>query len=180
MKKENQSKKIKNMSTKKISKNIKSNLLDLTNFVVSICSEVTHQDSYEDNIRQAMLDHQDKLVKILQTNFSVKKESTLKKVKDPVAPKRGKSSYIYFCVEKREEIKSSNPDMSAKDIIKELARIWREDTSEKEKARYNKMSAEDKSRYEEEMKDYTPPENSYYIEKNNQYTDCFYLTYFYL
>ncbi len=119
--------------------------------------DVVGDNDNEDTVRQAMVAHQDELVTLLKANMPVQKTTSLKKVKDLDAPKRGKSSYIYFCVEKRDEIKEANPDMSAKEIIKELGRVWREDVSDKDKARYAKLSAADKARYEEEMKDYTPP-----------------------
>lgn len=152
------SKNTRNMATKSVPKHMQSTISALTDFVIGIYLEVSPNDS-DAKIRQAMLDHQDKLIKILKDNLTVQKQQTLKKFKDPDAPKRGKSSYIYFCVEKREEIKNANPDMSAKDIIKELGRVWREDTSDKDKAIYSKMSADDKLRYEDEMKDYTPDPN---------------------
>jgi hypothetical protein len=141
------------MATKSVPKRIQSILSALTEFVVDIVGDVG-----DDNIiRKAMADNQDQLVSLLKANMPVQKITSLKKVKDPNAPKRGKSSYIYFCVETREDIKESNPDMSAKDIIKELGRVWREDVTDKEKSRYTKMSAIDKVRYQREMKDYTPP-----------------------
>lgn len=149
------SKNTRNMETKPVPKHIQSTISALTDFVIGIYLDVSPNDSGA-KFRQSMLDHQDKFVKILNDNLTVQKPQTLKKFKDPDAPKRGKSSYIYFCVEKREEIKNANPDMSATEIIKELGRVWREDTSENDKARYAKMSSEDKLRYEDAMKDYTP------------------------
>jgi hypothetical protein len=154
MKKEIQSKnKNRNMSTNSVPKRMQSILSALTDFVVDVVGD----NDNEDTVRQAMVDHQDELVTLLKDNMPVQKTTSLKKVKDPDAPKRGKSSYIYFCVEKRDEIKKANPDMSAKEIIKELGRVWREDVPDKDKARYTKLSDADKARYEEEMKDYTPP-----------------------
>lgn len=156
MKKEIQSKNNnRNMATKSVPKSMQSILSALTDFVV----EVVGDDDKDDTIRQAMTDHQDELVIILKDNMPVQKTSSPKKVKDPDAPKRGKSSYIYFCVEKRESIKEANPDMSAKDIIKELGRVWRDDVTDKDKIRYTNLSADDKTRYQEEMKAYTPPPN---------------------
>ena len=159
MKKEIQSsKKTRTMATKTIPKRMQPLLSALTDFMVGISGDISPTDN-EDEIRQAVLDHQEELLKLLKTNMPVQKASPLKKVKDPDAPKRGKSSYIYFCVEKRDDIKEANPDMSGKEIIKELGRTWREDTSDKDKARYTNLSAADKARYENEMKDYNPPPN---------------------
>lgn len=76
--------------------------------------------------------------------------------KDPAAPKRGCSSYIFFCNDKRAEVKEANPDMKGTEVTKELGRIWREETSDKQKKKYSKQATADKKRYLEEMKNYTP------------------------
>ena len=107
-------------------------------------------------LREAFESKQGDLHKIISAN--IKDSSGGKKVKDPDAPKRGKSSYIFFCVENREKIKNSYPDMSAKDIIKELGRLWR-DTSKDKKEKYIKMSNNDKERYSGEISEYVPSEN---------------------
>jgi high mobility group protein B2 len=157
MKKENQSiKKNRTMATKSVPKNIQPILSAITDYIVKIVVDVTNEDDIEENLRQVMEDNKDDLIKIIKNNMPTQKDSSAKKVKDSDAPKRCKSSYIYFCVEKRDKIKNDNPDMSAKEIIKELGRVWREDVSDKDKERYTKMSVDDKSRYENEMKDYTP------------------------
>jgi hypothetical protein len=150
MKKEIQSKnKNITMTQKSVPKRMQKILSSITEFVVDIVGD--------DNIRDAINARQDELINILKSNMTVQNSSSVKKIKDPDAPKRGKSSYIYFCVEKRESVKEDNPDMSAKDIIKELGRVWRENVKDKDKARYVKLSEEDKNRYENEMKTYTPP-----------------------
>ena len=112
-------------------------------------------------IRESLKSKKDDLHKILSTN--IKDKSSKKIEKDPNAPKRGKSGYIFFCIENREKIKKSNPDMSAKDIIKELGAVWRSISPDK-KEKYNKMSENDKQRYSGEISEYVPPEN--FIKKN--------------
>jgi hypothetical protein len=155
MKKEIQStKKLKTMTTTNVPKTIKPFISAITDFVAEIASMVSPSDG--EKIKQLMIDRRSEFVELFKNS---QKTETIKRVKDPNAPKRGKSSYIYFCLDKREYIKKKNPDMSAKDIIKELGRSWREDTSDKEKTRYSKMSVNDKVRYENEMKNYTPPVN---------------------
>ena len=49
----------------------------------------------------------------------------IKAVKDPNAPKRARSNYIFFCINNREKIKESNPEMSAKEVIQELGNKWK-------------------------------------------------------
>jgi hypothetical protein len=159
MKKEIQSKnKNINMTQKSVPKRIQNILSALIEFVVDTVGD------NDDTIRRAMIDNQDELIKLLKDNTHVQNNNS-KKIKDPDAPKRGKSSYIYFCVEKRESIKKANPDMSAKDIIKELGRVWREKVNDEDKSRYTKLSTDDKIRYENEMKDYTPPQG---MKKNEK------------
>ena len=163
MKKENQSeKKDRNMSIKSTPKRIQHILTVVNDFFVGI----VNNNSSKEDILKAIEDSHDDLVKILKQNIPNKKDSSVKKIKDPDAPKRGKSSYIYFCVEKREDIKKNNPDMSAKEIIKELGRIWRENVSVKDKARYEKLSSDDKVRYESERKDYIPSNDV--VQKNSK------------
>ena len=164
MKKEIQSSKTnRTMESKSVPKRMQTILSAITEFVVDLV------DDDEDIIRKALADRQDDLVGILKANMPVQKPTSGKKVKDPDAPKRGKSSYIYFCVEKRESIKTTNPEMNAKEIIKELGRVWREDVSDKDKTRYTKMSTADKERYQSEMKDYvTPPGVGDLIEKKGK------------
>lgn len=78
----------------------------------------------------------------------------LKKKKDPNAPKKAKSAYIYFCTEKRNDIKATMPEGTAqKDLLAEVGRQWKE-LAEEGKARYNTLAEEDKERYAKEMEKY--------------------------
>ena len=77
------------------------------------------------------------------------KKKKVKKKKNTV--KKPKSSYILFCLHERTNIKDSNPDMSSKDIIKELGRIWREDINDERKEHFKNMAIIDKNRYNREI-----------------------------
>ena len=104
---------------------------------------------------------QAQLTEVIKTNMPTKVIRAAGKAggrrkKDPAAPKRGCSSYIFFCKDKRTEVKETNPDMKGTEVTKELGRIWREETSDKQKKKYSKQATADKERYLEEMKDYTP------------------------
>jgi hypothetical protein len=105
---------------------------------------------------------QAQLTEVIKTNMPTKviraagKAGGRRHKKDPAAPKRGCSSYIFFCKDKRTEVKEANPDMKGTEVTKELGRIWREETSDKQKKKYSKQATADKERYLEEMKDYTP------------------------
>lgn len=105
---------------------------------------------------------QAQLTEVIKTNMTTKviraagKAGGRRREKDPAAPKRGCSSYIFFCKDKRTEVKEANPDMKGTEVTKELGRIWRDETSDKQKKKYSKQATADKERYLEEMKDYTP------------------------
>ena len=76
--------------------------------------------------------------------------------KDPEAPKKNCSSYIFFCKDARADIKAEHKDWKGKEVTSELGRIWREELSDEDKTLYIEKAVQDKERYLEEMKDYTP------------------------
>ena len=82
--------------------------------------------------------------------------------KDPNAPKRGRSAYIFFCSAKREEAKESLGDGSkGKEVMTLLGQMWSElqddESRATELAEYKKAAADDKARYEQEKSEYTAP-----------------------
>jgi hypothetical protein len=85
------------------------------------------------------------------------RKSRAKKAKN--SPKNASGPYIFFCKEERELVKKEMPELTAKEIMAELGKRWKEikDTDEVEK--YKKMAEEDKIRYTEEMKTYIPTED---------------------
>ena len=52
------------------------------------------------------------------------REKGEKKTKNDNKPKKAKSAYLVFCEQTRPVVKKEMPDLSAKDIISELARRW--------------------------------------------------------
>ena len=84
----------------------------------------------------------------------------LKSVKDPDAPKKPKSAYMFFCAEKRAEIASG---VEAKQVMTELGKAWSELKESTKKADikeckgFNQMAEADKERYLTEMAVYMPP-----------------------
>ncbi|KAI8982413.1 high mobility group box domain-containing protein [Mycotypha africana] len=69
--------------------------------------------------------------------------------KDPNAPKRGLSAYMFFSQEKRAEVKAENPEASFGQIGKILGEKWKA-MSDEEKKPYNDKAEADKKRYEAE------------------------------
>jgi hypothetical protein len=64
-------------------------------------------------------------------------------------PKRPLSSYMYFCQDQREAIKTANPTMNGKEITSELGRVWKS-LSDEAKIPHESKAATDKLRFETE------------------------------
>ena len=95
-----------------------------------------------------------------------KRGSGGKSKKDPEAPKRPKSAYLFFCADKREEIKEGLDEPTPKDVMAELGSKWAElkeaaegddKKAKKDMTKYTKQAVDDKERYTTEMEAYTPP-----------------------
>ena len=87
--------------------------------------------------------------------LSIFRDSKSSKKKDPNSPKKWRTSYIFFCSEHREKLKTEEPTLTTTQIVSRLAAIWRNLNNE-DKQKYEKMALEDKKRYEEEIKQYNP------------------------
>ncbi|VDK65287.1 unnamed protein product [Onchocerca ochengi] len=74
---------------------------------------------------------------------STSKHKKAKKVKDPNAPKRAKSAYMFWLSENRSRI--AKPGMSVIDVSKAAGVEW---GKIKDKSKYEKMASQDKQRYE--------------------------------
>ena len=148
MTKSNKTKESKETSaSQNVSKNMKNTMNVLTKYV-TVLAETDYPDFVE-----IWNEHEGDISKVLSSNLPKEK---VKKRKDKEAPKRGKSSYIFFCIENRQKVKDKNDELSAKDITKELGRLWRE-LSDKSKKVYEKQASVDKERYVCEMKGYVRP-----------------------
>lgn len=132
-----------------------------TEIVSTICME-----KYGSTIVQEMneaLEQQEEQLKEILNKIISKEEKTktkkTKKVKDPNAPKK-RSAYLIFCAEKRAQVKADNPGIRNTEILQELGRMWRdlENTDPNLLAECHRLSEEEKSAYEEEMKTYEPSE----------------------
>jgi len=92
------------------------------------------------------------------------------KTKDKNAPKRPKSAYLFFCQDKRPEAKESLGDgVKPSDVAARLGEMWNElkqdEDREDELAQYTQQAADDKKRYEDEIADYEPSDESEEDEK---------------
>jgi len=88
----------------------------------------------------------------------VVKKKTKKRKKDPNAPKRALSAYMYFANECREDVRAANPGIKFGDLGKRLGQMWKE-LSEDERKPYEEKAAADKQRYESERETYKQLKN---------------------
>ncbi|GMM57459.1 high-mobility group nucleosome-binding protein [Maudiozyma humilis] len=81
------------------------------------------------------------------------KKRTTRKKKDPNAPKRALSAYMFFANENRDIVRSENPDVTFGQIGRLLGERWKALTAE-DKEPYEAKAAADKKRYESEKELY--------------------------
>jgi len=79
--------------------------------------------------------------------------SRSKAKKDPNAPKRALSAYMFFSQDWRERIKAENPDAGFGEVGKLLGAKWKE-LDDSEKKPYIEQAARDKTRAENEKASY--------------------------
>jgi hypothetical protein len=106
-----------------------------------------------------------KNTKVQQQLKNIVNNGNTKALKDPNAPKRGKSSYLFFCGDMRDKVKERLGDQaSATNITKELGQMWntlKNSNKASDKStidKYQKMADTDRERYESEKADYVPSE----------------------
>jgi len=76
-----------------------------------------------------------------------------KKKKDPNAPKRGLSAYMFFANEQRENVREENPGISFGQVGKVLGERWKA-LNDKQRQPYEAKATADKKRYEDEKATY--------------------------
>jgi hypothetical protein len=84
-------------------------------------------------------------------------ESGGKRKKDPNAPKRGLSAYMFFANEQRENVRDENPGITFGQVGKVLGERWKA-LSEKQREPYEQKAKDDKKRYESEKAKYNAEE----------------------
>ena len=137
------------------------NLNKFNKFVISFLKENKNSEDIEELWRNTDVQKQFKsLCSSVGYSGGVRKKN-----KDPNAPKRGKSGYLFFCAEHREAVKASLGESSkATDITKELGLRWnalkesKKPADKKILANYEKAAVDDKSRYHNEKANYIQPE----------------------
>ncbi|CEM01030.1 unnamed protein product [Vitrella brassicaformis CCMP3155] len=82
-------------------------------------------------------------------------QRSARKVKNVNAPKRSRSAFIFFTMDRRDEVVSQNPDLRGRvtEVSKILGAEWKS-MSARQKKPYETQAKRDKERYEREMKEY--------------------------
>ena len=93
------------------------------------------------------------LLQLLQLLLQLPKIKDKKKKKDPNAPKKAKTSYIFFCTEMRDQVCQDFPGMKVPVVGKELGRRWNS-LEATERLKYEQMAAEDRKRVAGEKETY--------------------------
>jgi hypothetical protein len=146
--------------------NLIQNLInDLEDKVGSKCVQKKHEQTllalFEEARKQAE--------EIITENFPKRAERSTreKKLKDPDAPKKAKTAYMFYCEQERakEKEKPKDQQMKAKELMSAMGASWKElqaSTKDKHVKRVAKLVAlatQDKARYTEEMKNYMRPDD---------------------
>jgi hypothetical protein len=76
-----------------------------------------------------------------------------RKTKDKNTPKRPRSAYIHFALERKKQLKEDQQDKKFDEIAEILAHQW-DEMSDDEKAPYFQLEKDDKKRFEKEMNEY--------------------------
>lgn len=86
------------------------------------------------------------------------KKKRARRKKDPNAPKRAMSAFMFFSNDIRQQVKEDRPDLAFLQIASEIGRRWQA-LAEEGRKKYQEMANKDKARYEDEKKDYIPDPN---------------------
>ena len=86
-------------------------------------------------------------------NFEQVTGKTKNNKKDPNAPKRPSTPWIFYYKEQIQVMKKKNTDMSTKEICSALGNKWKQMT-DKQKKKYADLAQQDRDRYQKEKAEY--------------------------
>merc|ERR1711934_900014 len=66
-----------------------------------------------------------------------KKAKKEKKVKDPLAPKKPATAYLLFFHSMKAEVMASKPELTYKEVMTEMGRVWNQELVEEQKAPFH-------------------------------------------
>lgn len=82
-----------------------------------------------------------------------RRQKTARRKKDPNAPKRSLSAYMFFANEQRDVVRAENPGIAFGQVGKLLGERWKA-LNEEQKKPYEVKAEADKKRYELEKAEY--------------------------
>jgi hypothetical protein len=123
------------------------------NNLTTILNEIVASNSSEEQSKNFMKVLKEKKNEITPLLLS----SKTKRKKDPNAPKKWKTSYIFFCAEQREILRKQETKYKTTEITSKLAEMWKQ-LSDNERVKYEELSTQDKERYIKELSAYSPSE----------------------
>lgn len=112
-----------------------------SDLIQNICMELNCPDKIEE-LTEMFLNKQ---------KFKVKK--------DPMCPKKAKTSYMFFCRDNRDKILKENPNILLGEQSKLLSKLWKEINPE-DRLKYIEISNVDKQRYLDEKQEYSQTINN--------------------
>ena len=126
----------------------------IKNIIVQVIEDYTGDSTAEVNNKISKYDLGDKITEVIKKDIG--KFATIKKLKDPDAPKRAVTAYLAYYKENARKIKSEYGLSTAPDVSRKAGELW-SGLSSKEKSKYQKIADKDKERYEDENKEYRRP-----------------------
>ena len=93
-----------------------------------------------------------------ETHHRTRRTKSSRKKKDPNAPKRSLSAYMFFANENRDIVRAESPGIAFGQVGKILGERWKALTGE-ERAPYDAKAEADKKRYEQEKLAYNQRQN---------------------
>jgi len=149
---------------------------NINTMIISISDEyrkviVSILENNEVEEAEQILESWDSQMSIISTRISPILKSFSEKKEEKKAPKRPISAYIYFCKEKRPEVKEANPDMKATDVTKELGLMWKEIKDTEEANQYIELAKADKERYISESGGEEKKEKKTRVKKEKNWTE---------
>jgi hypothetical protein len=119
-----------------------------TERLILVVQTIVDQLVLEDSAIKAALKP---IVSDLPRGFPVVWGGKQKTARSPDHPKQPSNAYIFFTKAVRQSVVGANPGLSNTEIVSLMAKMWKE-TADEDRTEYNDLAAEDKERYESEMK----------------------------
>jgi len=115
--------------------------------------ETTESDDEDDDDSANMDKKKPDDTEVIAVEAAKNNKKPKKAKKDPNAPKRPISSYLFFAQDTRPEVVAENPEAKFTEVTKMLGAMWRE-IDGKKKMKYEKKAKADRERYEAEKAAY--------------------------